>query len=81
VAGRLAVKDHVRVEGTGDGDPWLWAIGDITGHGGFTHLSTYQADVALRDILRPDPQPAEHQAVPSVTFTDPEVAAALFSRT
>ena len=29
----------------------LWAIGDITGQGAFTHMSMYQADVALRDIL------------------------------
>ena len=32
----------------GDG---LWAIGDITGHGSFTHVSMYQAEIAVRDIL------------------------------
>ena len=28
----------------------LWAIGDITGKGAFTHMSMYQANVALADI-------------------------------
>ena len=54
----------------GDG---LWAIGDITGKGAFTHMSMYQAAVAVRDILgRPGPA-ASYHAVPRVTFTDPEV--------
>lgn len=54
----------------GDG---LWAIGDITGKGAFTHISMYQAGIAVRDILdRPGP-PAAYHAVPRVTFTDPEV--------
>ncbi len=51
----------------------LWAIGDITGQGAFTHMSMYQADVALRDILGRDGHPAEYHAVPRVTYTDPEV--------
>jgi len=51
----------------------LWAIGDITGKGAFTHVSMYQAGVALRDILqRPGPA-ADYRAVGRVTFTDPEV--------
>ena len=32
----------------------LWAIGDITGKGAFTHVSMYQAAVAVRDILGED---------------------------
>jgi pyruvate/2-oxoglutarate dehydrogenase complex dihydrolipoamide dehydrogenase (E3) component len=56
----------------GDG---LWAVGDVTGKGAFTHMGTYQAKIATRDILgRPGP-PAEYDAVPRVTFTDPEVGA------
>ena len=51
----------------------LWAIGDITGKGAFTHMSMYQADVALRDVLGRDGHPAEYHAVPRVTYTDPEV--------
>src|SRR6478609_3359504 len=55
----------------GDG---LWAIGDITGHGAFTHVSMYQYAVALRDILDQGGAPARYHAVPHATFTDPEVA-------
>lgn len=51
----------------------LWAIGDVVGRGAFTHVSMYQADVALRDILRRGGEPARYHAVPHVTFTDPEV--------
>ncbi len=51
----------------------LWAIGDITGKGAFTHMSMYQAAVAVRDILGQDGPEASYHAVPHVTFTDPEV--------
>ncbi|HEX6360766.1 NAD(P)/FAD-dependent oxidoreductase [Actinophytocola sp.] len=52
----------------------LWAIGDITGHGAFTHMSIYQARIAAADILgEEDAETADYRAVPRVTFTDPEV--------
>ena len=51
----------------------LWAIGDITGKGAFTHMSMYEAGVALADIIGRDGARAEYHAVPRVTFTDPEV--------
>jgi pyruvate/2-oxoglutarate dehydrogenase complex dihydrolipoamide dehydrogenase (E3) component len=51
----------------------LWAIGDITGRGAFTHVSMYQAAIAVRDILGQDGPPADYRAVPRVTFTDPEI--------
>ncbi|HYH71585.1 MAG TPA: NAD(P)/FAD-dependent oxidoreductase [Nocardioides sp.] len=54
----------------------LWAIGDITGKGAFTHMSMYEANVALADITGrtgDDAREAEYHAVPRVTFTDPEV--------
>ncbi|MDN0196629.1 NAD(P)/FAD-dependent oxidoreductase [Streptomyces sp. S.PNR 29] len=56
----------------GDG---LWAIGDITGHGSFTHVSMYQAEIAVRDILGWPGPDADYRALPRVTFTDPEIAA------
>jgi pyruvate/2-oxoglutarate dehydrogenase complex dihydrolipoamide dehydrogenase (E3) component len=52
----------------------LWAVGDITGKGAFTHVSMYQAAVAVRDILGQDGPWADYRAVPRVTFTSPEVA-------
>ncbi len=53
----------------------LWAIGDITGRGQFTHTSMYQATVALRDITGTGGPEASYHALPRVTFTDPEVGA------
>ena len=63
----LEVDDRMRAA---DG---VWAIGDITGHGAFTHVSMYQAEIARRDILGEDGPVADYRAVPRVTFTDPEV--------
>lgn len=63
----VEVDSHLRA---GDG---LWAIGDITGKGAFTHMSMYQAAIVVRDILGQDGPEASYHAVPHVTFTDPEV--------
>jgi len=51
----------------------LWAIGDVTGKGAFTHVAMYQAAIAVRDILGQDGPAADYRAVPRVTFTDPEI--------
>lgn len=53
----------------------VWAIGDVTGKGAFTHVSMYQARIAAADILGQDGETADYRAVPRVTFTDPEVGA------
>ena len=67
--GTLPVDDRLRVT---DG---VWAVGDVTGHGAFTHIATYQADIVVRDILGREGPAADYRALPRVTFTDPEVAA------
>ncbi|RYP86079.1 NAD(P)/FAD-dependent oxidoreductase [Nocardioides guangzhouensis] len=54
----------------------LWAVGDITGKGAFTHVSMYQAAVAVRDVLGQDGPWADYRSVSRVTFTEPEVASA-----
>lgn len=51
----------------------VWAVGDITGKGAFTHVAVYQASVVVADILGKAHPPADYRAVPRVTFTDPEV--------
>jgi pyruvate/2-oxoglutarate dehydrogenase complex dihydrolipoamide dehydrogenase (E3) component len=51
----------------------LWAIGDIVGHGAFTHMSMYQSAIAVASVLGKDGPAADYRAVPHVTFTDPEV--------
>ncbi|MCA5894966.1 NAD(P)/FAD-dependent oxidoreductase [Isoptericola sp. NEAU-Y5] len=70
----IAVDDRMRAA---DG---VWAIGDVTGHGAFTHVSMYQARIAVGDILAAGDhgsgtERADYRAVPHVTFTDPEVGA------
>ncbi|MEV8506922.1 NAD(P)/FAD-dependent oxidoreductase [Actinoplanes sp. NPDC051475] len=53
----------------------VWAVGDVTGNGAFTHMAMYEADVAVRDILGQGGPAADYHARPRVTFTDPEVGA------
>jgi len=52
----------------------VWAVGDVTGVGAFTHVAMYQSAIAAADILGGDPPEADYRALPRVTFTDPEVA-------
>jgi len=68
-----SVETDPRMRAVGAEDGGLWAIGDITGKGAFTHMSMYQAGIAARDILGEDGPQAAYHAVPHVTFTDPEV--------
>jgi pyruvate/2-oxoglutarate dehydrogenase complex dihydrolipoamide dehydrogenase (E3) component len=51
----------------------VWALGDVTGKGAFTHMSMYQADIVVRDLLGQGGEQADYRAVPRVTFTDPEI--------
>jgi pyruvate/2-oxoglutarate dehydrogenase complex dihydrolipoamide dehydrogenase (E3) component len=64
----IEVDERMRA---GDG---VWAIGDITGKGAFTHMSMYQSEIAAADILGEDGPKARYHAVPHATFTDPEIA-------
>jgi len=65
----VAVDDRLRAADR------LWAIGDVTGLGPFTHIAVYQARIAAADILGKPAPPADYHALPRVTFTDPEVGA------
>jgi len=65
----IPVDGHLRAA------PGVWALGDITGKGAFTHMSTYQAGIVVADILGEPGFAAQYHAVPRVTFTDPEVGA------
>jgi dihydrolipoamide dehydrogenase len=52
----------------------LWAIGDVTGIWPLTHVGEYEGDVVAGNITG-DPRPANYEAVPRVTYTDPQAAA------
>jgi pyruvate/2-oxoglutarate dehydrogenase complex dihydrolipoamide dehydrogenase (E3) component len=63
----IPVDDRLRVA------PGVWAVGDVTGKGAFTHVSMYQAGIVIADILGNETAAADYRALPRVTFTDPEV--------
>ena len=65
----IPVDDHMRVVGA----EAVWAMGDAVGHGAFTHMSMYHADIVVNDVLGYLVVPADYRAVPRVTFTDPEI--------
>ncbi|MCC5958428.1 MAG: FAD-dependent oxidoreductase [Rhodobacteraceae bacterium] len=52
----------------------VFAIGDVAGHGQFTHLAGYHAGLVIRSILFSLPVRARHDHIPRVTYTDPELA-------
>jgi dihydrolipoamide dehydrogenase len=52
----------------------LWAIGDVTGIWPLTHVGEYEGDVVAANIAG-DKRPANYEAVPRVTYTDPQAAA------
>ncbi len=51
----------------------LWAIGDVNGIWPLTHVGKYQARVVAANILG-EPHEANYEAVPRVTFADPQAA-------
>jgi pyruvate/2-oxoglutarate dehydrogenase complex dihydrolipoamide dehydrogenase (E3) component len=69
----ITVDDRLRAA------PGVWALGDATGHGAFTHISMYQSRLVVADVLaeagldHEEVEPADYRAVPAVTFTDPEI--------
>jgi pyruvate/2-oxoglutarate dehydrogenase complex dihydrolipoamide dehydrogenase (E3) component len=52
----------------------LWAIGDVTGIWPLTHVGKYQGRVVAANILG-ESREAHYEAVPRVTYTDPQAAA------
>jgi dihydrolipoamide dehydrogenase len=64
----VAVDAHLRAA------QQLWAIGDVNGLWPLTHVGKYQGDVVAANILG-EPRKASYEAVPRVTYTDPQAAA------
>jgi dihydrolipoamide dehydrogenase len=52
----------------------IWAIGDVTGIWPLTHVGEYEGDVVAANIAG-ESHPANYEAVPRVTYTDPQAAA------
>ncbi len=64
----IGVDEHLRA------GERLWAIGDVNGIWPLTHVGEYEGDVVAENI-RGDGRPANYDAVPRVTYTDPQAAA------
>jgi pyruvate/2-oxoglutarate dehydrogenase complex dihydrolipoamide dehydrogenase (E3) component len=67
--------DNIPVDGQMRVAPGVWAVGDVTGKGGYTHVAAFQARLCVADILGRALPDADYRAVPRVTFTDPEIGA------
>jgi pyruvate/2-oxoglutarate dehydrogenase complex dihydrolipoamide dehydrogenase (E3) component len=66
-APKLEVDEHMQVA---DG---IFAVGDVTGRGAFTHVAVWQARVLIAHLLGlPEPY-GGYDALAWATFTDPEV--------
>ena len=52
----------------------VFAVGDVTGGMQFTHMANYQAGIVIRRALFKLPAKVSLNAVPWVTYTDPELA-------
>jgi pyruvate/2-oxoglutarate dehydrogenase complex dihydrolipoamide dehydrogenase (E3) component len=55
-------------------DRKVFAIGDVAGGPQFTHVAGYHAGVVIKNALFRLPARAKHDAVPWVTYTEPELA-------
>jgi len=64
----IPVDDHLRA------GERLWAIGDVTGIWPLTHVGEYEGDVVADNIAGVE-RPANYEAVPRATYTDPQAAA------
>ncbi|MGD9924435.1 MAG: NAD(P)/FAD-dependent oxidoreductase, partial [Pseudorhodoplanes sp.] len=52
----------------------VFAIGDVCGGPQFTHIAGYQAGIVIRNALFSLPAKVNYDALPWVTYTDPELA-------
>ena len=67
--GYITVDDHLRTSAAD-----IFAAGDVTGTMPFTHVAAYQARLVVTNALFGLRRRADYAHIPSVTFTDPEIA-------
>jgi pyruvate/2-oxoglutarate dehydrogenase complex dihydrolipoamide dehydrogenase (E3) component len=63
----IRVDEHLRA------GERLWAIGDVNGIWPLTHVGEYEGEVVAANIAG-EMRPANYEAVPRVTYTDPQAA-------
>jgi mercuric reductase len=69
---RIGVAVDERLRSTAEG---IWAAGDAAGIVPFTPMAQYQARVAVDDMFGVNDARADYDFLPTVIFTDPELAA------
>jgi pyruvate/2-oxoglutarate dehydrogenase complex dihydrolipoamide dehydrogenase (E3) component len=70
----LEVDEKLRVKGAAGA--WLYAVGDVNGLALLTHMGKYQGRLFGDVVAGKDVHDiADHDRIPRVTFTDPQVAA------
>lgn len=67
--GGIAVDDRMRTS-----TPGIYAAGDVTGRDQFVYMAAYGAKLAAENALNGDSRRYDAAAMPSVVFTDPQVA-------
>jgi len=56
--------------------PHVYSVGDVVGGMMFTHVATYQAPLAIANMLDGASEEPDYRAMPRAIFTDPVLAAA-----
>ena len=67
--GYITIDHHLRTSASD-----IFAAGDVTGTMAFTHVAAYQARLVVTNALFGLRRRAAYDHIPSVTFTDPEIA-------
>lgn len=67
--GGIKVDEHMRTTRAG-----VYAAGDVTGRDEFVYMAAYGAKIAAENALNGDHLRYDASAMPSVVFTDPQVA-------
>jgi mercuric reductase len=68
-SGGIRVDEHLRTS-----NPAIYAAGDVTGRHQFVYMAAYGAKVAALNALNGDAHRYDATAMPTITFTDPQVA-------
>lgn len=74
--GGIVVDDRMRTTGAG-----IYAAGDVTGRDQFVYMAAYGAKLAARNAVTGNQYRYDNSAMPSVVFTDPQVASAGLTET
>jgi mercuric reductase len=68
-SGGIRVDEHLRTS-----NPAIYAAGDVTGRHQFVYMAAYGAKLAALNALNGDARRYDATAMPTITFTDPQVA-------